>query len=106
MKKTPQEIRESMLEKAERINAYNKYVEDTAVRTENTVSKFWAKDVSVNIKLDTTLIAFGTDGIAIHNSASIESGIERLDKFIAELQQAREELITVKDDGGLNNGRI
>ena len=106
MQETTQQKRERMLKQGERIDAYNKYVEDTAVRTENTVSKFWAKDVSVDIKLDTIEVAFGTDGISIHNAASIESAIETLDKFIAGLQQAREELTTVKDDGGLNNVRI
>ena len=106
MQETTQQKRERILKQGERIDAYNKYVEDTAVRTENTVSKFWAKDVSVTIKLDTTGVAFGGEGISITSTASIENAVERLDKLITEIQRAREELFIVKDDGGLNNGRI
>ena len=40
MQETTQQKRERIQKQGERIDAYNKYVEDTAVRTENTVSKF------------------------------------------------------------------
>jgi ribosome-associated translation inhibitor RaiA len=106
MKETTQQIRERIRKQGERIDAYNKYVEDTAVRTENTVSKFWAKDVHVAIKLDTTGVAFGGEGISISNAASIASAVQRLDKLEKEINKAKQELDLVKDDGGLNNGRI
>ena len=103
---TSEQRRESMLAKAERIAAYNKYVQDTSVKTDNTVTLFWAKDISVSVSVSTDGIAFGSKGISIQNIVSIENAIDRLDEFIAGLQQAREELSTVKNEGGLNNGRI
>ena len=106
MQETTQQKRERIQKQGERIDAYNKYVEDTAVRTENTVSKFWAKDVSVTIKLDTTGVAFGGEGISITSTASVAAAVQRLDKLEKEINKAKQELDLVKDDGGLNNGRI
>lgn len=106
MQETTQQKRERIQKQGERIDAYNKYVENTAVRTEHTNTLFWSKDVSVHVHLDTSSIAFGSDGISIHNAASIAEAIQRLDKFEKEINRAKQELDLVKDDGGLNNGRI
>lgn len=103
---TYKEKRKKALEKADRINAYNKYVEDTAIKTERTITKFWAKDISTEIQCKTYNLAFGRDSISVHNAGSIQSVITTLLEFIVELEKAVEELETIKDDGGLNNGRI
>lgn len=92
-KKTLKEIKEE----SKRIYEYNKYVLDTALRTKKTISKFWAKDVSISVELDTDGIAFGSSGITLHNELNIQTGINRFNKLINELKSAVEELEGIKN---------
>ncbi len=94
---TYEEKRKKALDKADRIIAYRNEVEEKALRTDRTTTKFWGKSTSVNIRLQTMGIAFGNDSITLHDSATVQSAITRLLELIVELEIAVEELETVKN---------
>lgn len=94
---TYEEKREKALKKADKIIAYRNEVEEKALRTDRTTTKFWAKSTSVNIRLKTWGIAFGDNSITLHDESSIQSAITRLLELIVELEIAVEELETVKN---------
>ncbi len=89
--------RKKALEKADKIIAYRNEVEEKAIRTDRTTTRFWAKTTSVAIKLETFGIAFGNDSITLHDNSSIQGAITRLLELIVELEIAVEELETVKN---------
>lgn len=62
------------------------------VSTANTVTTYWNKDISVTISLDIDDIGFGNGEITIYGYEDVITVVDRLDKLIAELQEARREL--------------
>lgn len=62
------------------------------VSTANTVTTYWNKDISVTISLDIDDIGFGNGEITIYGYEDVITVVDRLDKVIAELQEARREL--------------
>lgn len=94
---TYEEKRKKALEKADKIIAYRNQVDENALRTDRTTTKFWGKSTSVNIRLETSGIAFGNDSITLHNESSIQGAITRLLELIVQLEIAVKELETVKD---------
>ena len=94
---TYEEKRKKALDKADRIIAYRNEVEEKALRTDRTTTKFWGKSTSVNIRLQTMGIAFGNDSITLHDESSVQGAITRLLELIVELEIAVEELETVKN---------
>ena len=80
--------RKKALEKADKIIAYRNEVEEKAIRTDRTTTKFWAKTTSVAIKLETFGIAFGNDSITLHDNSSIQGAITRLLELIVELERS------------------
>lgn len=65
------------------------------VSTNNTYTVYWNKDISVDISLDIDDIGFGNGEITIFGCTEVFEVVERLDKMIAELQKARQELLFV-----------
>ena len=94
---TYEDKRKKALEKADKIIAYRNEVDEKALRTNRTTTKFWGKTTSVNIKLKTWGIAFGNNSITLHDESSIQKAITRLLELIVELEIAVEELETVKN---------
>lgn len=62
------------------------------VSTANTVTTYWNKDISVTISLDIDDIGFGNGEITIYGYEDVITVVDRLDKVIEELQNARREL--------------
>ena len=64
----------------------------TTVLTPNTETTHWMKTVSVSVSLDTDDIGFGNGQITIYGCKDVIMVVDKLDKLIEELQQARKEL--------------